>query len=74
MSGLTSALRQESKQVTYTAARDLMRRAADELEKVEGEADQLAQDAARESARADAAETRVEELEPTLPPDYLNMP
>lgn len=74
MSELTSALRQESKQVTYTAARDLMRRAADELEKVEGEADQLAQDAARESARADAAETRVEELEPTLPPDYLNMP
>jgi hypothetical protein len=52
----------------------LLEEAADKLEKVEGEADTLAQEAARESARADAAETRVEELEPTIPPDFLNMP
>lgn len=39
------------------------------LGKVEREADQLAQEAANESARADAAETRVEELDA-----FLNMP
>lgn len=44
------------------------------LGEVEREATQLAHEAARESARAAAAEKRVEELEPTIPPDYLNMP
>lgn len=44
------------------------------LGKVEREADQLAHDAAAEGARADAAEARAEELEPTIPPDFLNMP
>jgi hypothetical protein len=74
VSELTRALREESKQVTYTTARDLMQQAADALEKVEGEADMLAHEAAREADRANAAEARVEELEPTLPPDFLNMP
>lgn len=39
------------------------------LGKVEREADELAQEAARESARADEAERG-----PTIPPDYLNFP
>lgn len=44
------------------------------LGKVEREADTLAQEAAREADRANAAEARAEELEPTIPPDFLNMP
>lgn len=44
------------------------------LGEVEREATQLAHEAARESARADKAEARAEELEPTMPPDYLNIP
>jgi hypothetical protein len=51
---------------------DAAKRYAPELlGKVEREADQLAQEAARESARADAAER---DTAPTIPPDYLNMP
>ena len=47
------------------------RYAPEQLGKVEREADQLAHEAARESARADAAETT---REPKLPIDFLNMP
>lgn len=44
------------------------------LGEVEREANQLAQEAAREADRADKAERSAAVAEPTIPPDYLNMP
>lgn len=43
------------------------------LGKVEREANQLAQEAAREAARADKAESALAEYT-AIPPDYLNVP
>lgn len=71
MSELVADLLAEASQVTDLSARTLMLRAADELEKVEDEADKLAHEAARESARADAAEKAKPSVEVH---DYLNMP
>lgn len=68
MTQLPDELRETSKQVTDTDIRALMQSAARELETVEAEADKLAHEAAREAARAEKAE------EPTIPPDFLNMP
>lgn len=80
VSGRVTDLRAEARELAkhFPLGGDLAaaaRRYAPELlGKVEREADQLAQEAAREADRANAAEARVEELEPTIPPDYLNMP
>jgi len=80
VSGRVTDLRAEARDIVkhFPLGGDLAeaakRYAPELLGKVEREADALAQEAARESARADAAETRVEELEPTIPPDFLNMP
>lgn len=46
----------------------LQTEAADALEELEREADKLAHECAKEAARADKAE------QPSIPPDFLNMP
>lgn len=78
----------DPKTVTREEARDIVkhfplggdleeaakRYAPEQLGKAEREADQLAQEAARESARADRAERAYAESVPTIPPDNLNIP
>jgi hypothetical protein len=74
MSELSRELREAAEEGArgYFPSLGLLQRAADELEKIEQEADTLAHEAAREAARADKAEEAMRE--PTYPPDFLNMP
>lgn len=80
VSGRVTELRKEARDIAkhFPLGGDLAeaakRYAPELLGKVEREANELAQEAAREGARADKAEATLEEREPTIPPDFLNMP
>lgn len=80
VTGRVTDLREEARDIVkhFPLGGDLAeaakRYAPELLGKVEREADQLAHEAASQSARADRAEAALAEREPTIPPDFLNMP